>query len=240
MIKAILFDLDGTLLPMDLDVFIKSYFNGITKKICPSDPAHAKQLGTAVWEATLAMLHNSGELTNEEVFWNSFHTITAGSFADKLHLFDEFYLNEYESLQSLCEFQSEASEIIALVRELGFRVVLATNPVFPRIAVDSRLHWAGVEPSSFEYITTFSNSHYAKPNPAYYAEIADTLGLLPEECLMVGNDTGDDMAARQIGMRVFLLTPYLINKSGADIREYPSGGYADLIAHIKAIAENMA
>ncbi len=240
MIKAILFDLDGTLLPMNLDVFIKSYFAGITKKLCPNEPSRAKQLGSALWEATLAMLHNSGERTNEKVFWDSFHTVTNGTFADKLHLFDEFYLNEYESLQSLCGFASEASEVVALVRELGFKAVLATNPVFPRTAVDSRLRWAGIEPSNFEYITTFSNSHYAKPNPAYYTEIANALGLLPEECLMVGNDTGDDMVAQQIGMRVFLLTPCLINKSGVDIREYPSGDYADLIAHIKCISENMA
>jgi len=114
-------------------------------------------------------------------------------------------------------------------------VVLATNPLFPSVATKNRIRWAGLDPEDFEYFTTFENSHYCKPNLDYYREIMDKLYLKPEECLMVGNDTQEDMVAEQLGMKVFLLTDCLINKAGEDISQYPHGSFTQLDAYLKEL-----
>ena len=111
--------------------------------------------------------------------------------------------------------------------------VLATNPIFPAIATEHRMRWAGLSPDDFVHYTTYENSRFCKPNLAYYTEITDRLGVSPEECLMVGNDVGDDMVTENLGMKVFLLTDCLINKENVDLSAYPHGGFAELSAFIE-------
>lgn len=235
MIKVILFDLDGTLLPMDQDLFLKTYFGGLIQKAASDNAEKAKLLARAIDAGTIAMIKNDGKEANETVFWKEFWQITGDEFTGCEALFDDFYLNEFQSIKNVCGCAPESKEIISLVKSLGYRAVLATNPMFPIIATESRIRWAGLEPEDFELVTTFENSHYGKPNVKYYEEIAQKLGVSTDECLMVGNDARDDMAAADIGMKVFLLTECLINKEERDISAYPSGSYADLIRYIKNI-----
>ena len=119
------------------------------------------------------------------------------------------------------------------MKDRGCRVVLATNPLFPAIATESRARWAGLDPADFERITTYENSRFCKPNPAYYREILESIGEVPENCIMVGNDVGEDMVAQTLGMQVFLLTDCLINKQNADISAYPRGNFADLLEFLE-------
>ena len=109
------------------------------------------------------------------------------------------------------------------------RVALATNPIFPATATQSRIRWAGLDPEDFELCTTYENIGFCKPNPAYYMEITRRLGVRPEECLMVGNDVTEDMVAAEIGMQVFLLTDCLINRERKDISMYLHGSFDQLI-----------
>ena len=118
---------------------------------------------------------------------------------------------------------------------MGLRAILATNPLFPAAATLSRIRWAGMEPEDFEWVTTYENSSYCKPNPQYYQEILERTGLKPEECLMVGNDAVEDTAALAIGIPVFLLTDCLINKGQADISLYPNGEFRDLEAFLEVL-----
>ena len=67
----------------------------------------------------------------------------------------------------------------------------------------------------------------------YYREILEKIGLEASECMMVGNDVKEDMVAKELGMKVFLLTDCLINSSNEDISEYPNGGFSDLLDFIK-------
>ncbi len=237
MIKVILFDLDGTLLPMDQDEYVKAYFEGIAKKVAQDDMAKRKRLISAVWEGTGAMIRNEGQVSNESVFWKRFFELTGDEFALCMPLFDDFYRNEFQCVQGVCGYTEKAAALISLVKSLGFRVALATNPVFPLVATESRVRWAGLTQTDFELITSFENSYHCKPNPRYYEDIAKALGVLPEECLMVGNDATEDRAAEKIGMKVFLLTDCLINKEKIDISAYPSGDFDALTAYIKQIKE---
>ena len=106
---------------------------------------------------------------------------------------------------------------------------MATNPIFPAVATESRIRWAGLTPADFELYTTYENIGFCKPNPAYYLEIANRLNVVPEECLMVGNDVTEDMVARSVGMHGFLLTDCLINKERKDINQFRRGSFEQLM-----------
>jgi len=233
-IKAVLFDLDGTLLPMDQDAFVKTYLKLLAVKLAPYgyDP---KQLSDTIWAGTAAMIQNDGRRSNETVFWEKFTEIFGAASKNDLPLFEEFYRNEFAGAKVTCGYNPQAAETIAAVKEKGFRVILATNPIFPAIATENRIRWAGLSPDDFELYTTYENSRYCKPNPEYYQDILEQQGLKAEECVMVGNDTRDDLAAQKLGMRVFLLTDCLINTRQKDISAYPNGGFPELISYIKAL-----
>ena len=231
-IQVILFDLDGTLLPMDQDVFAKYYFGLLSKKIAPLGYEPETFVG-AIWKGTAEMVKNTGEKTNEEIFWNTFASIFGEKAkADEPH-FNTFYREDFDKVAVSCGKNEKAAEVIALCKQKGFRTVLATNPIFPAIATQKRVAWAGLSVSDFELITTYENSHSCKPNPAYYQEILKKLGVKAENCLMVGNDVREDMVAETLGMKVFLLTDCIINKDGVDISRYPNGNFDELMEFIK-------
>lgn len=232
MITTILFDLDGTLLPMDQDIFLKAYLGGLAKK----GAAHgydAASLPRQVMAGTVAMVKNDGSFPNEEVFWNTFSSLCGRDARQDIAIFEDFYRSEFQEIRKVCGFDPRASETIREIRELGYRVSLATNPLFPAIATHSRVRWAGLNPEDFDLITTYENARHCKPNPAYYQDVLDSLGVKAEECLMVGNDVDEDMVAEKLGMKVFLLTDCLINKSGADIDLYPHGSFPELMAFVR-------
>lgn len=231
-ITTILFDLDGTLLPMDQDVFTKCYFKGLCKKAAPYGYA-PDQLVNAVWAGTKAMITNDGTQTCEAAFWNCFAEILGESILEMEPVFAEFYEKEFQQVKEVCGYTPQAAKLIAQLKAAGYRVVLATNPLFPPVATLSRARWAGMNPEDFELITTYDNSSYCKPNPAYYQEILNKIGATPHECLMVGNDVKEDMAAAsKLGIHTFLLTDCLLNKENLDTSSYPQGGFAELRAYL--------
>ena len=234
-IQTILFDLDGTILPLDQDIFIKTYFGLLAKTLAPRYPA--ERLMPAMMTGVEAMLRNQGEATNEAVFWKSFSAVYGEDVTGDLSAFDSFYRREFHGAKAVCGCNPKAAETVRRLKAAGFCVALATSPVFPAVATEARIRWAGLEPSDFAYITTYENSHYCKPNPAYYREVAAALNSLPEDCLMVGNDVIDDMEAEQVGMKVFLLTDNLLNREGKDIDRYPNGGYAELMKYIEILSK---
>ncbi len=232
MIKTILFDLDGTLLPLEQELFVKAYFGGLAKKAAPYG-YEPNELIQTVWAGTAAMMKNDGSKTNEAAFWELFAAkYGVDALKDKI-LFDEFYETEFERVKDVCGFDPQARACIDTVKSLGYRTALATNPIFPQVATRARIRWAGLSADDFELCTTYENSRYCKPNPHYYKEILETMHILPEECLMVGNDVGEDMVAEALGMKVFLITNCLINKDGKDISAYPHGTLSDLIGFLK-------
>lgn len=226
-ITTILFDLDGTLLPMDQDVFIKRYFKGIAARLAPHGYAPEKLVET-IWTGTAAMIKNDGKKSNEEVFWQTAAALCGEKIrADEPH-FDAFYRENFDAVQESCGFDPKAAETVAWLKNAGYKLALATNPVFPAIATQKRVKWAGLDKADFRLITTYENSRYCKPNPAYYQDIVDELGVKAEECLMIGNDVREDMIAETLGMKVFLLTDCLINRDNKDISVYPHGNFDDL------------
>lgn len=230
-IKTILFDLDGTLLPMDQDTFVKTYFGLLARTLTPHGYDPQKLIET-IWNGTMAMIANDGSKSNEEVFWDVFCRTFGVDARRDIPLFDAFYANVFDQVQASCGFTPKAAECIAALKRAGFRLVLATNPIFPAVATQSRIRWAGLNQDDFELITTYENSMYCKPNLDYYRAILQKINCEPADCLMVGNDVSDDLPAHELGMRVFLLTDCLINKNHADLTPYPHGGFDELMKYI--------
>ena len=234
-IKAILFDLDGTLLPMDQNTFVKAYFGLLAKKLAPRG-YEPEKLIDAIWKGTAAMVKNTGDRPNEHLFWIKFIEIFGEKAKEDYPLFEEYYEKDFDKVQSACGYTPQASQTVTKLKEMGYRIALATNPIFPAIATQKRIRWAGMTPEDFELYTTYENSSFCKPNPKYYLAITEKLGVSPEECLMVGNDVTEDMVAQTLGMKVFLLSDCIINKENKDVSAYPNGSFPELMAYIQALS----
>lgn len=234
MITTVLFDLDGTLLPMELDSFLETYFELLTKKLSAHGYDPIKVMD-GMWESLMSMIANDGSRTNEEAFWNRFCQEIGESVRNDMAIFQDFYKNEFYETKAACGYDPKAAETVAAVKARGLRVVLATSPLYPAIATENRIRWAGFQPEDFELYTTYEDNCYCKPNPGYYQAILDRLGLKAEECLMVGNDAIEDVAATEVGIKVFLLPKYLVNRKNVDISSYPQGDFDDLLKYIDAL-----
>ena len=214
-IKAVLFDLDGTLLPMDQGNFTKCYFGELCKVVVPTGYVTPEKMVEAIWFGTKAMAKNDGSKPNVRVFWENFAICTGldQQKCDEIEgMCDAFYSNQFHRARESCGVNSQAMETVRLASGNRRRkVVLASNPVFPRVGQLSRLSWIGLGESDFDMVTAYENQRFCKPNPRYYQEICRSIGVDPSECLMIGNDECEDAkAATEAGLDCFLVTDCLI------------------------------
>ncbi len=229
-ITTILFDLDGTLLPMDTDTFTRAYFKLLAQKAAPHgfEPG---PLTDAVWKGTGAMVKNDGSVPNRERFWQVFGQILGEKAAALEPEFDDFYAHEFDAARESVGQNPLAAKAVRGLREKGYQVVLATNPIFPAVGVRTRLRWLGLAPEDFSLVTSYENSNYCKPNPDYYREILRKLGKEPGECLMVGNDAREDLAALKAGLDVYLVTDCLIDPDKADLSGVGTGTFQEFLSY---------
>ena len=233
MLKTILFDLDGTLLPMVEKEFLEGYFGLLTKTMEPRGLS-GKELIAVLWRGVAAMMANDGKRSNEAVFREVF----ARAYPDRdvdgdLSALETFYRTTFDCARVFCGSNPAAGETVRELKRRGFSLILASNPVFPRFAQETRLTWAGIDPAEFSFFTSYENFAFSKPNPDYYRAILSSNGLAPNECLMVGNDAEEDAwAASQAGIPVFLLTDCLINRKDKDITLFRRGSFPELMRAI--------
>ena len=206
--RNILFDLDGTLLPMDMKKYIQIYFEGLTRRLShiPADTVYA-----VLMEGIGAMMKNTGERTNREVFADVFTRRTGVDYYAGEEEFLQFYLNEYNRCMDACSPTPLAAQIVELLQKKGYNVIIATSPLYPPVATQARLRWAGIDGFDYPLVTTFDDFCTAKPNPDYYREVCSRLNITPEACIMVGNDVEEDGAALETGMEVILVTDCILN-----------------------------
>ena len=237
MINTILFDLDGTLVRFSQDEFIGAYFSEL-HKVFVKLGMDADAATKGVWAGTKAMVLNDGSMLNTQRFWGTFSELLGikGKELEAVEAAcDSFYINEFNKVKSVvqpCEIPAK------LVREMsakGYCVVLATNPLFPPCAVDSRLGWIGLTRQDFKHITHYENSTFCKPNPAYYHEVLAKIGKSPQDSLMVGNHPLEDMCVSNLGMEVFLVTDFMENETGVDISEFRHGTIEDLETYLMSL-----
>ena len=229
--KTIMFDLDGTLLPFEQDDFVKLYFGGLCKKLAPYgyDPDEVVKY---VWKGTKAMAANDGSRPNSEAFWELFRAAFPGK-VDAQTFCDDFYTKEFDAVKSCLKYTPNHKPMIEKLKGSGAEIVLATNPLFPECAIETRLSWVGLSMEDFAYITHYDNSSFCKPNPRYFTEILEKLGREPSECVMIGNSVPEDiLPTRSLGIDNFLLTEFVENPDNEDISRFNSGTIEQAVEYI--------
>ncbi len=203
-VKAILFDLDGTLIEVNLKLFVPEYL-----KLLASNVSHLIRQSKFISKLMIASQEvdkNDGNKTNDEVFAEAFFPLIGYPREEMQPIFDKFYEQDFPKLRQYTNRKPAARKVMETAFEKGYDVVIATTPLLPETAVTQRLDWAGVPIEEFPYklVTTLDNSYANKPNLLYYKLIAQTIGHPASECIMVG-DEDKDMVAAQIGMKTFLV-----------------------------------
>lgn len=214
--NTVLFDLDGTLLPLDVEEFTKAYFTELCKKLSPVIAPEI--LPKLIWDSTEYMVNNLEEnKTNMEAFFEDFQKRIDKNIEDLKLVFDEFYRFDFKNLRSVVYPNPLVKESIDLLKKKGYELVVATNPIFPKEAIYQRIEWAGLDKDDFRLITTYENMHFCKPNIQYYKEILSILDKKPGDAMMVGNDLLEDMVASKIGIKTFLIEDYMIDRKDMNI-----------------------
>jgi len=204
MIRGILFDLDGTLLDIDLQRFLGDYFEALREATLGyAGPEAVDVIMEAVQLGTRAMMEPHPGTTNAVAFADTFESVCGTPFASVKSTYDLFYAEVFPTLANGASAAAGARRAIETAQELDLRVVIATNPIFPRLAVEHRLAWAGLGGAGLEVLTTYENMHSTKPQPDYFRQSAALIGVEPRHCLMVGDDRYLDMPAADIGMRTY-------------------------------------
>ncbi len=235
--KAVFFDLDGTLLPIDMDGFLERYFAAIGKFAAEKgfDP---KQFASALGKGVHGMTTSEGGY-NADRYWEIFLGLMGETDRPRFEaLMQEFYEVHFDELADMViSPDPNAARAVAALKAKGYPLYLTTMPLFPRIAVEKRLQWAGVPVEAFDRITTYDNSTSTKPHLAYYRENVEHIGLPATDILMVGNNTREDLAAMELGCDGYLVTNWLLNPDDFDIETVKHGTLAEFAEFVDQLPE---
>lgn len=250
--RAVFFDLDGTLLPMEIDEFLNDYYHGLAAFMVRRGIA-AEPFLAALNAGIRAMMGESQGRTNEQVFWDAFLACASDVFSSSQDgetlavspaqmsldawegLLTKFYDEDFGRLGDASQADPSVAQAIATLRRKGYPLVLATMPLFPPSAVAHRLRWAGLDPADFERLTTYDNSTSVKPRIAYCAENLAAAGLRGQDVLMVGNNTLEDMSFANMGCDIYIVTNDLLDPVNFPLEKIKHGTRADFAAWVQQL-----
>lgn len=200
-IKAVLFDLDDTLVLLEMEAFSQAYFQGLAARMAPLCPP--EEFVPALQAGTQAMMSPDGpDPTNAAAFERVFFSLVKRDPVPLRAAFDAFYREDFPRLARYSQADPVAGRLVRLLKEQGKQLALATQPLLPKIAIVERLHWAGVNPEDFDLIACYEEMRGSKPHSAFFQQVLDRLSRAPAECLMVG-DSPTDLAAKRLGIKTF-------------------------------------
>jgi FMN phosphatase YigB (HAD superfamily) len=200
---SLLLDLDDTLLSTNIDSFIPAYFQALAKALTPY--VDSKSMLEALTAGTRAMMASEDfSRFLKDVFDAEFYPRLNILRSDLVEVLEDFYDNQFPGLRELTSPRPDAKDFMNWAFAQGYRLAIATNPLFPRKATHHRLRWAGFEPQQFEIVTCFEDFHFTKAHPAYFAETLGRMGWPEGPVLMVGDDVERDiLPAQRLGLPVF-------------------------------------
>ena len=229
-LKAILFDLDGTLIDVDLDKFIPQYLRLLAQGVAHLIPP--KDFIAKILKASKSVERSDGSETNEEIYARAFFPLKGYSRDEIEPYFDKFYEHDFSKLRQYTRKKPEARSVVQDSFEKGYDIIIATTPLLPETAILQRLEWAGVSDFPYHLITTIENSYATKTlvNLLYYEQILEYLGYPAEDCLMVG-DEAKDMIAAKLGMPTF----FIKGENEELDKSIPEPTYKGSLADLKSI-----
>ena len=178
-------------------------------------------------------MKNDGSRLNIDAFWDTFSAVTGKERSVFEPVSDSFYSNEFDTAKMFTSENTYAKMAVYKAHEIADRVVLASNPLFPRNGQLTRMSWVGLCADDFDYITSYETESFCKPDPGYYIEICKKLEIAPEKCLMVGNDVREDMkAATEAGFSGYLVKDCVIPCSDYTWNG-PAGSFMQLLDFLK-------
>jgi HAD superfamily hydrolase (TIGR01549 family) len=231
-LKAILFDLDGTLIDVDLSQFIPGYLKLLAN--CVAHLITPKKMVPAMLKAFEFVNKNYGKITNEEAFIEAFFPVEGYQREDIQPLFDKFYRENFKELQKFTKKKPEARKVVQTAFNNGYKVVIATTPVLPLTAIEQRLDWAGIGDFPYDLITSIENSRATKPDLLYYQLIFKYLKLSATECIMVG-DEDKDMVCANLGSKTFLVNSLNTKLNATTPEPTYKGNLKDIVEFLRNI-----
>ena len=231
-----LFDLDGTLLPLDIEEFMNIYFSEMGKHF--HDMIDGKRLTEYVLASTEVMVSNLDRRPNEEKFMEHFSKLVGlDDLTEYKEKFDLFYDDKFDRVRECVAQVPLIKDAIEILKSKGYNLVIATNPIFPIKAIHKRVEWAGLDIEDFSYISCYQKNCSCKPQIRFYQEVLDAIGKEPQDCYMVGNDVQEDLVAGDLGIETYLITDYMINRDNQKIESTYQGTYQDFYEFVKGLEE---
>lgn len=231
--KHILFDLDGTLLPMDTDHFMKLYSEAVTKAFADFDAP--EELFMKVMASVKHTVMDKTKKKNFDKFFDHFSTLVTEDVNTYIEHFNAFYEAGFEEVKAATRQSQAMLEAVKILREKGYKLYIATNPIFPMLANEKRIEWAGLDQNHFEYVSCFENNHYCKPHLEFFEEVLESNNLDPDQVLMVGNDAQEDLAIKALGVKTYLITDHLIDRAGHIKQSDFAGDYGSFLEFAKSL-----
>ncbi len=202
--NTVLFDLDGTLLPLDHGLFERLYFKSIAQYL--NDYCDSELFLNALSKAIYQTIMDTSSRTIEDSFYDYFSAILGEEKVNQLKpLFDDYYDHFFIETKVATSQSQDMIDAVNHLKEKGYNVAIVTNPLFPQKAIDARINWAGFKRDDFTYVTAFETNTACKPHTALFEEVLEHIGKNPNECLMVGNHALEDMVAGTLGMKTYLV-----------------------------------
>jgi FMN phosphatase YigB (HAD superfamily) len=227
-IQAVFFDLDGTLIEVDMYRFVPMYLERLSAQLPES--ISAQKAIRAMHRSVSAMFANKdADKTLEQVLFEVLDEDLDIAPDTYLASLEAFLREDLDDLRPLVAAHGLSASLVDVVLDRGWQVVLATNPIFPMSIIDARLNWGELDKGKFHHVTAYENAHFCKPDPLFFTEILDDMQIKPQHCLMVGNDPLHDLSAGQIGMQTCLLTPWRIARADAPFAPDWQGSHQDLL-----------
>ncbi len=200
---TLLLDLDDTLLNTNVGEFLPAYFRALSGHL--QNWIKPDAMLPALLSGVQLMLDNQDpSVTLQQVFESHFYPMLGIDKATLQQPLEDFYDTVFPGIGGVTRPRAGAADLVNWALERGDRVIIATDPLFPRKAVLERIRWAGLDPERFELISSFETFHFSKSHPEYYAEVLGQLGWPDGPVLMVGNDEDRDLAcAEQLGLATY-------------------------------------
>jgi FMN phosphatase YigB (HAD superfamily) len=232
--KAIIFDLDGTLLPMDTNQFMKLYAQAVTEAFY--DFKEAKEIFPQIMASLEVTIKSTEKRKNFDTFFEDFDLKMPHNKEEYILRFNEFYESGFEKVKEATSVSDEIVEAVSILKEKGYKMIIATNPIFPMAANLHRIKWAGLDVNDFIHVTSFENNHFCKPNPKFYEEVLFENKLLAEDVMMVGNDVQEDLCIKSLGAKTYLVNDYVINRKPNEIIQTDhQGSYQEFLEFVKGL-----
>ena len=202
---TLLLDLDDTLLDTNLEAFVPVYFQALSQHLA-NHASPNSMLRSLIAGLNLMVESEDPTRTLQEIFDSDFYPNLGVDREEMVEPIEDFYDNVFPSLAQHTRPRPDAVSLIDWAFSQGYRIAIATDPLFPRKATYHRLRWAGFDPERFELVSTFEHFHFTKTHPAFYAEVLGRLGWPEGPVLMVGNDLERDLVpAHRLGLKTFLV-----------------------------------